>query len=81
MMHLQEKLAAITRTPGQLSQRATQALTYHEQLTRGEISPEEYQDLLSDISRLDGIELAAEELHNQIIFDQFLDLLKTIPIT
>jgi polyhydroxyalkanoate synthesis regulator phasin len=81
MIELQQKLAELTSTPGELSQRAQQALQYRDLVARGEISPEEYQDLLRDLTRLDDIELAAAELHNQILFNQFIDVLKSIPIT
>jgi hypothetical protein len=81
MSDIQSQLAELTITPGHLSDRARQAVQYRDLRARGEISEQEYQDLLSDLARLDDIELASAELHNQILFNQFIDVLKSIPIT
>ena len=81
MIDIQSQLTQLTATPGHLSDRAQQAVQYRDLRARGEISEQEYQDLLSDLARLDDIELSAAELQNQIIFNQVLDLLKNIPIS
>jgi len=80
MSDIQSQLAQLTTTPGHLSERTQQAVQYRESRNRNEISEQEYQDLLSDLARLDDIELSAAELQNQIIFNQVLDLLKKLPI-
>jgi hypothetical protein len=81
MIDLQEKLAQLTSIPGELSERAAQAVLYRDLLSRGEISAAEYQDLLADLKRLDDIQLSAAELSNQIVFDQLVTLLSNIPIS
>lgn len=81
MIDIQAQLAQLNSEPGILSDRATQAIQYRDLLVRNEISAAEYQDLLADLSKLSDIQLAARELKNQIVFDQFLDVLKNIPIS
>lgn len=44
------------------SERAAMALAIIEQAQRGEISTEEYTELMLDLARLDSLELAAEDI-------------------
>lgn len=81
MIDLQAQLAQLTSIPGELGERAAQAVLYRDLLSRGEISAAEYQDLLADLKRLDDIQLSAAELSNQIVFDQLVTLLSNIPIS
>ena len=47
---------------------------------RGDISDSEYQELLEDLKRLDEIQLSADELDQQIAFNECIDLLKSLPL-
>ena len=64
----------------ELGHRIRLAVSYRDALTRGDMSQEEYQELITDLQRLENIQLAAAELDQQIAFNECIELLKNIPI-
>ena len=80
MMNLDQVIANLSATGGELSQRVAQAVNYRDMLARGEITAEEYEDLLRDLDRLDNIQLSAAELDQQIAFHEVMELLRNIPL-
>ena len=80
MMNLDQVVHNFMNQPNALGSRMQQAVGYRDAAARGEISAAEYQDLMEDLRRLDNVQLAAEELDQQIAFDQVLVALKNIPL-
>lgn len=80
MMNLNEVVHNFMQQPNRLGERMRMAVTYRDAAAIGEISPEEMQELLEDLRRLDNIQLAADELDQQIAFDQCIQLLKSVPL-
>jgi hypothetical protein len=56
------------------------AVSYQDALARRDMSHDEYQELITDLQRLENIQLSAAELDNQIAFNECIELLKNIPI-
>lgn len=69
---------AAQETPN--GQRTRQALAYRNALAAGEITSEEYADLLEDLKRIDHTRTAANELEQAIIVNQVIDALKALPL-
>jgi hypothetical protein len=63
-----------------LGHRMQQAMQYRSAAEAGEISAEEYQELMSDLQRLDQIQLSANELDQQIAFNNIVNTLKSLPL-
>jgi hypothetical protein len=63
-----------------LGHRMQQAMQYRSAAETGEISAEEYQELMSDLQRLDEIQLSANELDQQIAFNNIVNTLKSLPL-
>jgi hypothetical protein len=63
-----------------LSQRMQQALSYKAAAEAGEMSNDEYQALMTDLQRLDQIQLSADELDQQIAFNNIINALKSVPL-
>lgn len=63
-----------------LSQRMQQALAYKAAAEAGEMSADEYQALMTDLQRLDQIQLSADELDQQIAFNNIINALKSVPL-
>jgi hypothetical protein len=63
-----------------LSQRMQQALSYKAAAEAGEMSADEYQALMTDLQRLDQIQLSADELDQQIAFNNIINALKSVPL-
>jgi hypothetical protein len=57
-----------------------QAMQYRSAAEAGEISAAEYQELMSDLQRLDQIQLSANELDQQIAFNNIVNTLKSLPL-
>ena len=55
-------------------------MEYRDAAARGDVSPAEYQDLVSDLQRLDDIQLSADELDQQIAFNECLNALLSLPL-
>ena len=80
MMNLDQVVANFMAQNNALGYRVQRAVSYRDALAIGEISQEEYQELLNDLRRLDDIQLSADELDQQIAFDQCLKALAALPI-
>ena len=80
MMNLDQVIHNFMNQPTALGYRMQQAVGYRDAAARGEISQSEYQDLLEDLRRLDDIQLSADELDQQIAFNECLSALKYIPL-
>lgn len=80
MMNLDQVINNFMNQPNALGYRMQQAVGYRDAAASGEISAAEYQDLMEDLRRLDNVQLAADELDQQIAFDQVLVALKNIPL-
>lgn len=80
MMNLTEVVHNFMQQPNRLGERMRMAMAYRDAAAIGEISPSELQDLLEDLRRLDNIQMSADELDQQIAFDQCLQALKSIPL-
>jgi hypothetical protein len=63
----------------ELGNRVRMALSYQDALARGDVSQSEYQELMCDLQRLENIRLAANELDQQIAFNECIEILKNIP--
>ena len=63
-----------------LAQRMQQALAYKAAAEAGEMSADEYQALMTDLQRLDEIQLSANELDQQIAFNNIINALKSVPL-
>jgi hypothetical protein len=63
-----------------LSQRMQQALSYKAAAEAGEMSADEYQALMTDLQRLDQIQLSADELDQQIAFNNIINALKSVQL-
>jgi len=80
MMNLDQVIHNFVNQPTVLGHRMQQAVSYRDAAARGEISQSEYQDLLEDLRRLDDIQLSADELDQQIAFNECISALKYIPL-
>ncbi len=63
----------------ELGNRVRMALSYQDAVARGDLSESEYQELMTDLQRLENIQLAANELDQQIAFNECIEMLKNIP--
>ena len=80
MMNLNQVVANFMAQNNALGYRVQRAVSYRDALAIGEISWEEYQELLKDLQRLDDIQLAADELDQQIAFNECIKALMSLPI-
>ena len=80
MMNLDQVVANFMAQNNALGYRVQRAVSYRDALAIGEISQEEYQELLRDLQRLDDIQLSADELDQQIAFNECLKALAALPI-
>lgn len=80
MMNLDQVLNNFLAQPTELGNRVRQAQEYQRMLQAGEITAEEYQELMRDIQRLENIQLSAEELDQKIAFYEIMQALRNIPI-
>lgn len=80
MLNLDQVVQNFMSQPTRLGERVRMAMAYREAAARGEMSASELADLLTDLQRLDDIQLAADELDQQIAFNEVLNALKSIPL-
>jgi len=80
MMNLDQVVANFMAQNNALGYRVQRAVSYRDALAIGEISQEEYQELLRDLQRLDDIQLSADELDQQIAFNECLNALMKLPM-
>lgn len=80
MMNIDTVIQNFLEQNNALGYRMQQAMQYKSAAESGQISSEEYQELLSDLQRLDQIQLSADELDQQIAFNNIINALKSIPL-
>ena len=80
MMNLNEVVGNFMQQPNRLGERMRMAMAYRDAAAIGEISPAELKELLADLKRLDDIQLAADELDQQIAFNECFDALMSLPL-
>jgi len=64
----------------ELGKRVRLAVSYRDSVARGDMSTEEFAELMNDLQRMENIQLAAAELDNQIAFNECIELLKSLPL-
>lgn len=79
-MSTSQMISQLLACGGELAVRVTQAQQYQQDLARGAITGDEYQDLMSDLERLDSIQLSAQGLELKVQFYEIMQALKNIPI-
>lgn len=80
MMNIDTVIQNFLEQNNALGYRMQKAMEYKAAAEQGQISGEEYQALLSDLERLDGIQLSANELDQQIAFNNIINALKSVPL-
>jgi len=80
MMNLDQVIQNFCNQPNVLGARVAKACEYRDALARGDISSGEYTDLMNDLKRLDNITMSADELDQQIAFEEVINALLQIPI-
>ena len=80
MMNIDTVIHNFLQQNNVLAQRMQQALAYKAAAEAGEMSADEYQALMTDLQRLDEIQLSADELDQQIAFNNIINALKSVPL-
>ena len=80
MMNIDVVIQNFLEQNNALGYRMQQAMQYKTAAESGQISGEEYQELLSDLQRLDEIQLSANDLDQQIAFNNTINFLKSVPL-
>lgn len=80
MMNIDTVIHNFLQQNNVLAQRMQQALAYKAAAEAGEMSADEYQALMTDLQRLDEIQLSANELDQQIAFNNIINALKSVPL-
>ena len=80
MMNLNEVVNNFLQQPNRLGERIRMAMAYRDAAALGEISADELQALLTDLQRLDDIQLASDELDQQIAFNEVINALRSLPL-
>jgi len=80
-MNIQQVVANFCAQNNALGYRVHKAMEYRDALARGDLNAAEFQELMDDLTRLDNIQLSADELDQQILFNDCINLLKNIPIS
>ena len=80
MMNLDQVVANFCAREDNLGARVRAAQELRDARDRGDIDQSEYEELLEDLKRLDSIQLSADELDQQIAFNECIELLKSVPL-
>lgn len=80
MMNLNEVVHNFMQQSNRLGERVRMAMAYRDAAAIGEISANELKELLEDLQRLDNIQMSADELDQQIAFNECINALKSIPL-
>jgi len=80
MMNLDQVVANFAARNDMLGARVRAAQELQDARARGDIDQSEYEELLEDLKRLDEIQLSADELDQQIAFNECIELLKSVPL-
>lgn len=79
-MNIQQVVANFCNQNNAMGYRVQKALEYRDALARGDVDDAEFQSLMEDLQRLDNIQLSADELDQQVLFNDCINLLKSLPI-
>jgi hypothetical protein len=79
-MNIQQVVENFCRQNNAMGYRVHKALEYRDALSRGDVDQAEFNELMEDLQRLDNIQLSADELDQQILFNDCINLLKSLPI-
>jgi len=80
MMNLDQVVANFSAREDNLGARVRAAQELRDARDRGDLDQSEYEELLEDLKRLDSIQLSADELDQQIAFNECIELLKSVPL-
>jgi cell division FtsZ-interacting protein ZapD len=80
MMNLDQVVANFSAREDNLGARVRAAQELRDARDRGDIDQSEYEELLEDLKRMDSIQLSADELDQQIAFNECIELLKSVPL-
>lgn len=80
MMNIDTVVQNFLEQNNALGYRMQKALEYKAAAESAQISGAEYQELMSDLQRLDEIQLSADELDQQIAFNNIINALKSVPL-
>ena len=80
MMNLDQVVANFSAREDNLGARVRAAQELRDARDRGDIDQSEYEELLEDLKRMDSIRLSADELDQQIAFNECIELLKSVPL-
>ena len=80
MSDIQQAIDWFRGQPGAMGDRVRRGEQLQRAVNSGEISPDEFRELIQDLDRLDQVELSAQELENKILFDQVIKVLMAIPL-
>jgi len=80
MMNLDQVVANFCARGDHLGARVRAAQELRDARGRGDLDQSEYEELLEDLKRLDSIQLSADELDQQIAFNECIELLKSVPL-
>ena len=80
MMNIDTVINNFLEQNNALGYRLHKALEYKAAAEAGEMTSDEYQALMTDLQRLDDIQLSADELDQQIAFNNIINALKSIPL-
>jgi hydroxypyruvate isomerase len=80
MMNLDQVVANFSAREDNLGARVRAAQELRDARARGDIDQSEYAELLEDLKRLDSIQLSADELDQQVAFNECIELLKSVPL-
>ena len=80
-MNIQQVVANFCAQNNTMGYRVHKAMEYRDALARNDINADEFQSLMEDLQHLDNIQLSADELDQQILFNDCINLLKNLPIS
>jgi len=80
MMNIEDTLRHFTTQENKLGERARLAEQYHVAMKAGELSRDEYQELMNDLKKIEIAESAATELDQAIALNAVIDALMKLPI-
>lgn len=79
-MNLDQVIDNFANQNSELGGRVRQAQEYRRMAAAGQVTPEEYEELMRDLQRLDAIHLSAAELDQKIAFYEVMQALRNIPL-
>lgn len=80
-MNIQQVVANFCAQNNALGYRVQKAMEYRDAFARSDINSAEFQELMDDLQRLDNIQLSADELDQQILFNDCINMLKNLPLS